>query len=71
MVQIELLNWTRYARVEVWIAILFIIGLAGLFPLLRGRRFDFSRSVDVVQLIASVGCLLAALIMLVTTIWRR
>jgi len=55
----------------VWIAILFIIGLAGLFPLLRGRRFDFSRSVDVVQLIASVGCLLAALIMLVTTIWRR
>jgi len=55
---------------RLWMAILFVIGLAGLFPLLRARRFDLSRSVDVIQLIASLGCLLAAVIMLVISIRR-
>lgn len=52
-------------------AILFIIGLAGLFPTLRARRFDSARMVDVLRLIASIGCLVAALIMLVITIRRN
>ena len=55
---------------RLWMAILFIIGIAGLFPLLRGRRFDLSRSVDVVQLVAGIGCLLVALILLVMQIRR-
>jgi hypothetical protein len=56
---------------RLWMAILFIIGLAGLFPTLRARRFDFPRMVDVLRLIASIGCLVAALIMLVITIRRN
>lgn len=55
----------------LWIAILFVIGLGGLFPLLRGRQFELSRTVDVIRLIASVACLLAAVIMLVIMIMRR
>jgi hypothetical protein len=54
----------------VIMAILFVIGLGGLFPLLSGRRFDLSRTVDKIQLVASVACLLAAVIMLVISLRR-
>jgi hypothetical protein len=56
---------------RLWIVIFFILGLSGLVSMIRTHRFKSLRSVDVLQLIASIACLGAAVTLLVITLLRR
>jgi hypothetical protein len=56
---------------RIWMAILFILGLSGLGRMVYTHRLKSLRSVDVLQLIASIACLGVAVTLLVITLRRR
>jgi hypothetical protein len=48
---------------KIWAGLIFVLGIAGLVPVLRHRSGEGFRAVEVVRMIAGIGCLIAAAVM--------